>query len=146
MEPDMTDMVVVITGANSGIGKMTAVGLARAGATVVMACRDLAKSRSAQADVRSLSAPSRVLMLAGSAQRFGKIHWDDLQREQKYSMMRAGGQSRVANLLFMRALAPRAKSQGVTVNAIDPGGTITGISRDLPAPVRLLTRPSQESR
>jgi NAD(P)-dependent dehydrogenase (short-subunit alcohol dehydrogenase family) len=33
----MKNKVVVVTGANSGIGKMTAVGLALAGATVVMA-------------------------------------------------------------------------------------------------------------
>lgn len=86
------------------------------------------------------SAPSRVLLLAGSAQRRGKIYWDDLQCEQEYSMMRAGGQSRVANLLFMRALAPRVKAKGITVNAIDPGGTNTGIARDLPAAVRLFAR------
>jgi NAD(P)-dependent dehydrogenase (short-subunit alcohol dehydrogenase family) len=84
------------------------------------------------------SAPSRVLILAGSAQRRGKISWDDLQCEKNYSMMRAGGQSRVANLLFMRALSQRAR--GFTVNSIDPGGTNTQISRDLPAPVRMLTR------
>jgi NAD(P)-dependent dehydrogenase (short-subunit alcohol dehydrogenase family) len=71
------------------------------------------------------SAPSRVLIVAGSVQRFGKSAWDDLQCEQEYSMMRASGQSRVANLLFMRALTQRAK--GVTVNAIDPGNTNTAI-------------------
>ncbi len=60
MEPEMKDKVVVVTGANSGSGKMTAVGLARAGATVIVACRDLAKSRAAQADVRSLSGSDRV--------------------------------------------------------------------------------------
>jgi NAD(P)-dependent dehydrogenase (short-subunit alcohol dehydrogenase family) len=48
--------------------------------------------------------------------------------------MRAGRQSKLANLMFVRALAPRA--QGVTVNALDPGSTATGITRELPAPVR----------
>ena len=43
-----------------------------------------------------------------------------------------------ANLLFMRALTQRAK--GVTVNAMDPGNTNTGIARELPAPIRLFTR------
>ncbi|MFC4508617.1 MULTISPECIES: SDR family oxidoreductase [Streptomyces] len=211
---DMTDKVCVVTGANSGIGKMTAVGLAKAGATVVMACRDLARSSEALAGIRTLSgsdqvhlmqldlasqvsirafveaftqrfdrldvlvnnagvgsparkltadgfelhfgvnhlgsfllttlllpvlersAPSRVIVVAGSAQKSGKINWDDLQLEQKYSILRAGGQSKLANLMFVRALAQRA--QGVTVNAVDPGMTATGITRELPAPVHKL--------
>ncbi len=40
----MKGKIVVITGANSGIGKETAKGLAEMGATVIMACRDLEKS------------------------------------------------------------------------------------------------------
>ena len=216
MHATTNESVVIVTGANSGIGKMTAVGLARGGATVVMACRDPTKSAAALVEVRSLagsqrvhlmqldlasassirgfvsdfndrfdrldvlvnnagvasrkrrltadgfelhfgvhhlgpfllttlllptlerSAPSRVLIVAGTAQRFGKIAWDDLQSERKYSMMRASGQSRVANLLFVRALSQRA--HGVTVNAVDPGNTATGIGRDLPAPAQMLMR------
>ena len=42
--PSMSGRVCIVTGANSGIGAATAEGLARAGATVVMACRDRARS------------------------------------------------------------------------------------------------------
>lgn len=38
---------MVITGANSGIGWFTALGLARAGAHVVLACRDIEKAKTA---------------------------------------------------------------------------------------------------
>lgn len=37
---DLTDQVVVITGSNAGIGKETALALAKMNATIVMACRD----------------------------------------------------------------------------------------------------------
>ncbi len=37
--------VVFITGANTGIGKETALQLARRGATIIIACRNQAKAR-----------------------------------------------------------------------------------------------------
>jgi NAD(P)-dependent dehydrogenase (short-subunit alcohol dehydrogenase family) len=45
--PDQTGRVAVVTGANSGIGLHTALELARAGARVVMACRDEGRARAA---------------------------------------------------------------------------------------------------
>jgi NAD(P)-dependent dehydrogenase (short-subunit alcohol dehydrogenase family) len=43
--------VAVVTGANSGLGLVTTRELARAGARVVMGCRDLARGETARADV-----------------------------------------------------------------------------------------------
>lgn len=45
--------VVVITGANTGIGKITATDMARRGARVIMLCRDLSRAEPAAADIRS---------------------------------------------------------------------------------------------
>lgn len=44
---DLKGKVAVVTGGNSGIGKETAVALARMGASVVLACRDLRRANEA---------------------------------------------------------------------------------------------------
>ncbi|HVC66927.1 MAG TPA: oxidoreductase [Acidimicrobiales bacterium] len=45
--PDLTGRTAVVTGANSGIGRVTALELARAGAAVTLAVRDVSKGRAA---------------------------------------------------------------------------------------------------
>lgn len=50
---DLSGKVCVVTGANCGIGLHTAAQLARLGATVVLACRDLAKAEAAAALIAS---------------------------------------------------------------------------------------------
>ncbi len=47
----MNGRICVVTGANAGIGKETAKGLAKLGATVVMACRSVERAEAARADV-----------------------------------------------------------------------------------------------
>ena len=52
----------IITGANTGIGKETAIDLATRGATVVMACRDLDRSAEALAEVKDRSKNNNVFL------------------------------------------------------------------------------------
>jgi NAD(P)-dependent dehydrogenase (short-subunit alcohol dehydrogenase family) len=51
--PDQTGKLVLVTGANSGLGYEVSRGLARRGASVVMACRDLNKGETAAANIRA---------------------------------------------------------------------------------------------
>jgi len=46
--PDQTGKIVIIKGANTGIGYETALALYNAGAHVVLACRDMDKAEAAK--------------------------------------------------------------------------------------------------
>ena len=65
LNASMQEKVCIVTGANSGIGKATALGLAQMGATVIMVCRDRAKGEEAQKEIKTKSGNDAVgLMLA----------------------------------------------------------------------------------
>jgi NAD(P)-dependent dehydrogenase (short-subunit alcohol dehydrogenase family) len=59
----MRGKVCLVTGASSGIGKGTALGLARIGATVLMVARDRARGETAVKDVRREAREGRVELL-----------------------------------------------------------------------------------
>lgn len=59
---DLTGRRVVITGANSGLGLQTAIGLGRAGAEVILACRDEQRGRDAEKRVRAETGSDRIEM------------------------------------------------------------------------------------
>ncbi len=59
----MEGKICLITGANSGIGKATALGLAQMGATVVMVCRDRARGEQARSEIITTSKNTAVDLL-----------------------------------------------------------------------------------
>ena len=62
--PDLSGKTVVITGANSGLGLMAADALAAKGAQVVLACRDQAKGRAAEAEIRGRHAGAKTALMS----------------------------------------------------------------------------------
>lgn len=70
---DMSGKVVVVTGANTGIGKQTALELAEAGATVVLACRDTTKGEAAAGEIRVETGNERVAAMELDLASFGSI-------------------------------------------------------------------------
>ena len=71
--PDMSGKVCLITGANSGIGKATATGLAAAGAIVVMVCRDKSRGEEAREEVAAASPGGAVSILLADLASFDSI-------------------------------------------------------------------------
>jgi NAD(P)-dependent dehydrogenase (short-subunit alcohol dehydrogenase family) len=218
MTDSMHGKVVIVTGANTGIGKATALGLARRGATTVLACRDLQKGHAAMAEIRAqtdaaelhllrldlaslesvrafardfaarfsrldvlienagvstaqrqvsadgyeldfavnhlghflltrlllpqlkAAAPSRVVVVSSSVHKGAALDFDDLQGKRRWSMMGSYSRSKLANMLFTRALAKRLEESGVTVNALHPGVVASELARDFPSPFRWLAR------
>lgn len=216
MLQEMQGKICLVTGATLGIGKETALGLARKGAQVVIVGRDEARTRetaawivkesgnaridflvadlSSQAEVRHLaaefkgkyvrldvllnnagaiftrrettidgyertwalnhlaeflltslllemlqaSAPARIVNVASAAHTSGKIDFDNLQGEEKYSGIGAYSQSKLANILFTYALARRLSGKGVTANCLHPGVVATGFGHNTPGLVNTL--------
>jgi NAD(P)-dependent dehydrogenase (short-subunit alcohol dehydrogenase family) len=75
------------------------------------------------------SAPARIINVSSNAHTTGKIEFDNLQGERHYSP-RVYENSKLANILFTMELAERLEGTGVTVNALHPGFTATGFSKN----------------
>lgn len=79
-----------------------------------------------------MNAGSRIVVVASGAHKAGKIHFNDINLEKGYNVVKAYGQSKLANVLFTREMAKRLQDQKITVNCCHPGAVATnmGVSRD----------------
>ena len=79
------------------------------------------------------AAPARVVALTSSGHRRSDIVWDDMNFERRpYDPWEAYGQSKTANALFAVGLTQRYADQGLTANAVHPGGIMTGLQKFVP--------------
>jgi NAD(P)-dependent dehydrogenase (short-subunit alcohol dehydrogenase family) len=76
------------------------------------------------------SEPARIVIVASGAQSMGKIDFDDLMGERKYSGQAAYNQSKLANVMFTYELARRIEGSGVTATALHPGMTSTAFGSE----------------
>jgi len=80
----MTGKTCLVTGANSGIGKETALGLARLGARVVLVCRNQQKGEEALGDIRRETGSSSLDLLIADTSSFGSVRALAVQVHERY--------------------------------------------------------------
>jgi len=202
-EANLEGRTCLVTGATSGIGEETAVGLARCGARVILVARSRERGEASVARVKArtgntavevlladlasqeetrqlarqvlercpslhvlvnnaavvhlrrettvdgcemtfavnhlaaflltrllldhliASRPARIVNVASNGHKFGRLDFDDLESEKKYSWMRVYGTSKLANVLFTYELGRRLEGTGVTANCLHPGAVST---------------------
>jgi len=76
---------------------------------------------------------SRVVSLSSIGHRRSPVNFDDPHfRSRPYDKWESYGQAKTANALFAVGFNRRFKDQGVTANAVMPGGIMTPLQRHLP--------------
>ena len=211
--PRQDGRIIIVTGANTGLGYETALTLAKKGAKVIMACRNLSKANQAKKEIETeiptadlevmeidlsslnsvrnfakeymskydrldilinnaglmtppytktkdgfelqfeanylghflltglllntiLKTPhSRIVTLSSIVHKNGKINFDDLQSEKKYSASGAYAQSKLACLMFTFELQRRLEKQvghQTISTASHPGIATTELGRHMP--------------
>jgi NAD(P)-dependent dehydrogenase (short-subunit alcohol dehydrogenase family) len=76
------------------------------------------------------SAPARIVTVSSVAHLGHRLDFDDLNMEKRWPPGGPYGQSKLANILFTRALAKRLVGTGVTANSLHPGAVRSGFGQD----------------
>jgi NAD(P)-dependent dehydrogenase (short-subunit alcohol dehydrogenase family) len=79
-------------------------------------------------------ADARVVTLSSNAHKMGRINFDDLQSERRYTRWGAYGQSKLADLMFALELDRRLRASGSSVKSVaaHPGYAATNLQSAAP--------------
>lgn len=214
----MKDKIVLVTGATAGIGRETALGIAKTGATVVLVGRNEAKGAKVVAEIKAKSgnekldfltadlfsiaeirrvadefkskyarldvlvnnagaifdkcektvdglektfalnhisyflltdllldtikqsAPARIVSVSSIAHQYGKIDFDNLQSEKKFSAFSSYSNSKLMNVMFTYELARRLAGTNVTANCLHPGGVASNFADNTGGFLKIMAR------
>ena len=79
------------------------------------------------------AAPSRVVALSSTGHKISGVNFDDIHFERRdYNKWKAYGQAKSANALMSLGLHLLHGADGITANAVHPGGIMTGLQKFLP--------------
>lgn len=84
---NMQGKVCLVTGANGGIGKVSALELAKLGATVIMVCRDRSKGEAAQADIKRISGNQNIDLLTADMSSIASVRQLAQEVQAKYPQL-----------------------------------------------------------
>ncbi len=87
MMSDMKEKICIVTGANSGIGKATALGLSRMGFRVVMVCRNAERGENARAEIIEKSGNKSVDLLICDVSSMSSVRKFAAEYTEKYSRL-----------------------------------------------------------
>lgn len=88
------------------------------------------------------SSDARIIFLTTGGHNFGKINFEDLQKEKKFYAFNAYGDSKLMHLMWNYAITEDWNQEGIKLYASDPGGAKTNMtnamsSNYLPFPINL---------
>ncbi len=116
---EMKGKICIITGSNSGIGKETAVGLAKMGATIVMVVRNKARGEKAQREIVKQSGNNSVDLMICDLSSLESIRRFAEEFKKKYSRLDVLVNN--AGAVFnKRELTPEGFERTFTVNYLGP--------------------------
>ena len=87
MATDMSGKICIVTGANSGIGKVTALELAKKGATVVMLCRNPQRGEAAMSEIKQKSGNDSVDLIIADLASMDSIRQFAADFKAKYDKL-----------------------------------------------------------
>ncbi|TFH27854.1 MAG: SDR family NAD(P)-dependent oxidoreductase [Promethearchaeota archaeon] len=88
----------------------------------------------------TVSSGARIINIASVDHKLAKIRFKDLQSHRFPLGSRAYGQSKLALVMFTRALAQKLRSTSITVNALHPGIIRTNITNKTPGLEGFITK------
>lgn len=83
----MKGKICMITGANSGIGKATVIGLAKMGATIVMVCRNKERGELALQDIKKACSNGNIDLMLADLSKQKAIHQFVAKFKEKYQSL-----------------------------------------------------------
>lgn len=81
---------------------------------------------------------ARIINLSSEAHKMGKPDFDNLQKQEGYSAMKAYGTAKLFNIYFTKSLAEKYAAKGITAYAVHPGIVSTSFGAGLSGFAKIL--------